>query len=56
MENAGYVFGFVIQKKTIDGKPQVVACHLKYHHSGKINETTGTTRSSVDSDLLTDES
>ena len=40
--------------KTIDGKPQVVACHLKYH-SEKINETTGTTTSSVDSDL-TDES
>ena len=37
-------------QKTIDGKTQVIACHLKYH-SEKINETTGTTRSSVDSDL-----
>ena len=41
-------------RKMIDGKPQVVACHLKYH-SEKIKETTGTTRCSVVSDL-TDQS
>ena len=41
-------------RKMIDGKPQVVACHLKYH-SQKIKETTGTTRCSVVSDL-TDQS
>ena len=39
-----------IQRKNIDGKPQVVCCHLKYHMT-KFGETTSSTRSSVDSDL-----
>ena len=37
-------------RKMIDGEPQVVACHLKYH-SEKIKETTSTTRCRVVSDL-----
>ena len=34
----------------IDGKQQVVSCHMKYHME-KCAETTSSTRSSVDSDL-----
>ena len=40
--------------KKIDGKKQLVSCHMKYH-TEKFAETTGTTRSIVDSDL-TDQS
>ena len=41
-------------RKNIDGNPQVVCCHLKYHLENP-PETTGSTEYSVDSDL-TDQS
>ena len=50
MEKGGCVW-LCYTRNMIDGKPQVIACHLK-HHSEKIKETTDTTRCSVVSYLI----
>ena len=53
MEKGGNVW-LCNARKTIDGKPQQVSCHMR-HHMEKFAETTDTIRCSVVSDL-TDES